>query len=293
MRETLRDQKRGRLAAWLNGEGIEIGALYRPLRVPPTAGVRYVDRMGVDDLRTHYPELAEHELVPVEVIGSAEDLSALPDESTDFVIANHLFEHLEYPIRGLAEFLRVLRPGGIVYLALPDQRVGIDQDRALTSVEHLLDEHRNGAEGNRAGHYRDWVVHSEKRPADEVEQWIQRFLDMDYSIHFHVWRSDTFLDFLTATRRDVGLDFEVVAFAPPEYEGDDEFIVVLSKGTSRHPRLPPAHPTAEGSRLTAIRRQVGASALGPVLRPPYRLARRLRRRLLRHPGSGARPVPGA
>src|SRR5438874_668148 len=42
----------------LQGSGIEIGALHRPLRVPDTVQVQYVDRYSADDLRQPYPELA-------------------------------------------------------------------------------------------------------------------------------------------------------------------------------------------------------------------------------------------
>jgi predicted SAM-dependent methyltransferase len=277
--DRMRARKRGRLARWLNGEGIEVGALHRPLRVPASARVRYVDRMPVAELRCHYPELAEYSLVPVDIIGSAEDLSALVDNSVDFVIANHLLEHLEYPIRGLLEFFRVLRPSGIVYLALPDQRMGIDHRRPLTSVDHLMDEHYNGAAANRRQHYYDWVVLSEQWCGD-IEERVDQLMAMDYSIHFHVWRPDTFLDLLTVTRRTVDLDFEVIAFAPPEYPGDDEFMVLLSKGSCSYPRLPPpiVWPTSYWGR---VRTAIAQSPMRPILRPPYIVGRRLARRIMK------------
>jgi SAM-dependent methyltransferase len=261
----MRKKKRARLARWLVGDGIEIGALYRALAVPRTARVRYVDRLSVPDLRKHYEELADLELTPVDLIGSAENLSVLEDESIDFIVANHVFEHLEYPIRALCEFMRVLRPRGVVYMALPDQRCGIDIDRCVTSFEHLIGEHRMGAEANRPDHYRDWVVNAEKHRPEDQEERIARLLDMDYAIHFHVWNADTFLDFLAGVRRETPLQFEVVAFAPPEYMGDDELIVILSKGHSVHPRRSPDPES--------LRQRVARSALGPVLRPPYRLAK--------------------
>jgi predicted SAM-dependent methyltransferase len=257
--------KRRRLAAWLAGDGIEIGALCRPLEVPPRAHVRYVDRMSVPDLRHHYPELAHLKLAPVDIIGSAEDLSVLPDDSVDFVIANHLYEHVEYPIKALQSFMRVLRAGGMLYLALPDQRAGIDRDRRLTTVEHLLDEHRNGAERNRETHYRDWCANAEKR--EDVDGGVRMLMEMDYAIHFHVWRSDTFLDYLSAVRRETGLEFEVLSFAAPEYPGDDEFIAILSKGSSARPHVQPDGLT--------LKERMAQSSLAPALRPVYRLGKRL------------------
>src|SRR5438132_654340 len=64
--------KRQRLARWLRGHGIEIGALHRPLEVPASARVTYVDRLPESVLRSHYPELSNETFAPVEVLGSAE-----------------------------------------------------------------------------------------------------------------------------------------------------------------------------------------------------------------------------
>jgi predicted SAM-dependent methyltransferase len=274
-----RTEKRSRLAVWLKGDGIEIGALHRPLVVPVDAHVRYVDRLSGAALRAHYPELGGQEFAPVTILGDAMHLEAIPDESLDFVIANHLIEHLEYPIRGLREMLRVLRPTGILYAAIPDARV-LEPERQLTTVEHLLDEHRNGAEATRRDHYRDWVVNFEKR-VDGAEEHTSHLMEMDYSIHFHVWRSDTFLDFLIAARREACLDFDLVGFAPPEYPCDDELILLLCKGRSSTPALAPVRavvapppPVPSPAAAPSLRTRVASSPLGPVLRPGYRLVRR-------------------
>src|SRR5207253_4423543 len=106
-------------------------------------------------------------LLDVAVIGTAEDLASFTDGSLDFIIANHLLEHLEDPIAALKEFERALKAGGVAYLALPDQRLTFDRDRQLTSLEHLLEEHRAGsAETSRRDHYLDWARNVDKRDAD-------------------------------------------------------------------------------------------------------------------------------
>jgi SAM-dependent methyltransferase len=263
-----RTRKRWRIAAaWLKGDGIEIGALYRPLIVPPQARVRYADHLDEQGLRDHYPELANEKFAPVDIIGTAEDLSNIDADSLDFIIANHLFEHLEYPIKALGEFQRVLRAGGVLYMALPDQRVGIDHRRPVTRIEHLLDEHRNGAEKNRVDHYRSWVVDCEGLP-EQADERTAMLMAMNYSIHFHVWRADGFLEFLAAAKKEANLDFELVAFSPPEYPGDDEFIIVLSKGATDSPRLP--------LRQTAsMRERLKRSPLGPTLAAGKGMLRRV------------------
>ncbi len=80
-----------------------------------------------------------------------------------------------------------------------------------------------------------------------------------YSIHFHCWQPDTFLEFFVAVREKFGLDFELLAFAPPENEDDVEFIVVLAKGRT----------TVSGcrrARRLRLRDAVLHSRLGPPLR---------------------------
>lgn len=228
--------KRLRAARWLRGSGIEIGALDTPLVVPAGVNVCYVDRVPTEKLHEQYAELADAVFVPVSIVGDAQDLAALADASVDFVIANHLVEHLENPIAGLREMLRVIRTGGVLYLALPDPRVTFDVDRQLTSVEHVVDEFRNGTAHTRERHFEEWVETAEKHVAwmqkagvKSGPERVRELLDLDYSIHFHVWRPDTFLELIVAATHEAGLEMELLEFIPRQ-GGDDEYIFVFLKG---------------------------------------------------------------
>jgi SAM-dependent methyltransferase len=278
--------KRFRLARWLRGDGIELGALHQPLPISNGARVRYVDRMDADGLRAHYPELGALDLVPISHVGSAEDLGAIENGSLDFVIACHVLEHLEDPTRGLREIYRVLRDGGIFYCALPEPRVTFDRDRCLTSVEHLLDEHARGS-ANRREHFVDWVDNVERhqdwwaveRP--EFEARVERLMKMDYSIHYHVWRPDTFLEYVHALGRRDKLEFEVLAFAPCEPEVDDEFIFLWRKGVAPIPVSPPQDdlaPLSVSDRLAGYQRSDGHS-LGRIAVEARRMVSRAREEL--------------
>ncbi len=275
--------KRSRVATWLRGEGIEIGALHRPLPLPLGAHATYVDRLPTEELRRHYPELDGQPFAPVDIIGSAENLSAIADNSLDFIIANHLLEHLEDPIAGLLEFQRVLKPGGALYMALPDSRVTFDRDRALTPAEHLLEEHREGVERHRRDHYVDWTIHVENRPTD-YEARVNELINMAYAIHFHVWHADTFLEFFFAARQAAALDLELVTFAPPEHPADDEFVVVMLKGRPATVRIPPA-PIPPPPPPAPPGRSLPAKAFGTLLHEgPGPLVVKTRRYLRRRVG---------
>lgn len=183
---------------YLRGSGIEVGALHNPLKVLPFAKVRYVDRMSVDELRRQYPELRTKRLVPIDYIADGELLQCIDDASQDFVIANHFVEHCQNPLQALENMLRVLLPGGVLYLALPDKRLTFDRDRPVTPLVHLLQDYQNGPQWSRNDHFREWVqfvngVEGEEQVVQQAEQ----LMALDYSIHYHVWTQLEMLEFLT------------------------------------------------------------------------------------------------
>jgi SAM-dependent methyltransferase len=211
--------------AYLRGRGLEIGALHRPLRLPAAARVTYVDRLSEDELRRQYPELADHTLVPVGVIDEAESLSSVPGGSQDFVVANHILEHCQDPIGTLKTFVRVLRPGGVLYLTVPDKRFTFDRDRPVTPLAHLLRDHEDGPEWSRRGHFEEFVrLALGVTDADAAERQVEELLAADYSIHYHVWTQCEFAELLAATAAEIG--FEIELFLKRKYE----VIAVLRKG---------------------------------------------------------------
>ena len=62
----------------------------------------------------------------VNIIGNATDLDDFPDECCDEIYASHIIEHLGYmrqvmPV--LKSFFRLLKPGGVVKISVPDLTV--------------------------------------------------------------------------------------------------------------------------------------------------------------------------
>ena len=104
---------------YLHGNGIEVGALQFPLKLPRSAKVRYVDRLTIPDLRKHYPALESYKLAKVNILDDGETLGTIGDATLDFVVANHFLEHCENPIKAVTNFLRVLREGGFCSSPFP------------------------------------------------------------------------------------------------------------------------------------------------------------------------------
>ena len=152
--------------------------------------------MPVDQLRCQYPELAHEKLVPVNVIDDGETLSSFAEGSCDFVIANHLIEHCQDPISALSHWLRVLRPDGILYSAFPDKEYTFDKERETTSLVHLMEDREKGSARSRWQHYLDWARYVNHTPEGKVEERARTLSEMNYSIHFHVWTTPEFLQFI-------------------------------------------------------------------------------------------------
>jgi SAM-dependent methyltransferase len=221
--------RRGLAQESIAGHGVEVGALHSPFPVPRTARVQYVDRLDTTQLRAEYPELAEQPLVEVDLVDDGERLTTVPDESQDFVIASHFLEHCEDPVGTLEAHVRVLRPGGVLLLALPDRRHGIDRHRDATTLEHLVADHRQGPEASRAGHYREWArlvdLPLGNIGAAQVEAHAAALQERRYSIHFHCWTGDEFIEQVqTILER-----FELPARVASHRTNHHEFLVTLQR----------------------------------------------------------------
>ncbi len=212
---------------FLRGSGIEIGALHEPLWLPRSAAARYVDRMDAAGLRRHYPELAALPLVRVDVVDDGETLKTFAPASQDFIIANHFLEHTQDPIGTIRRFLEVLRPGGVLYMAVPDKRWTFDRKRPVTTLEHLYRDHEQGPEWSYDDHVREYGQLVQGCGEAELESYVRELKATGYSIHFHVWTQQAFLELLIDVRRrlDFPFDLEAAALNRPRAET----IVVLGK----------------------------------------------------------------
>jgi predicted SAM-dependent methyltransferase len=79
----------------------------------------------------------------VDFIGSCQDLSAFPDSCCDEMYASHVLEHLSHAwefLPALQGFHRVLKPGGIIRISVPDMDVlcWLLQSPALTLTQRYV-----------------------------------------------------------------------------------------------------------------------------------------------------------
>lgn len=222
------DERRALAKRYLRGSGIEIGPLHYPLPVGPQARVRTVDRLTLDELRRHYPELGEFALAKPDVVDDGERLEKFADGSLDFIVANHFLEHCQNPIATVATLLRVLRPGGRVFLAVPDKRHTFDSGRPVTTFDHVLRDFREGPLRSYESHLGEWATYVEKTAPESVGARVRELREQQYSIHFHCWTQSELLELFSRLPRETSLRYEVVEF----FQNGGECIVILEKAAS-------------------------------------------------------------
>lgn len=212
---------------YLKGSGIEIGPAEHPLAVPHWAKVKYVDEISTEDLVNLYPYLKKHDLVHVDVVDDGQSLKKFKDNTQDFIIANHFLEHVIDPIKTLKNFYRVLRPGGIVFMAVPDKRFTFDRLRPITPLERLKEFYNDPAkaEAGKWPMFLESAKYIEGENGDEAISRAEELRDQKFSIHFNVWAQHDLLELLLYIIRTYkfDLDFEAVV------KNKHEVIFILQK----------------------------------------------------------------
>ena len=220
-------RQRLRFRRYFNGRGLELGALHDPMAVDARyAVVTYVDHLTPAEQRVHYPELAEYPLAEATVLADARQLP-VRDASQDFVIASQLLQQLPDPIGALIEWRRVLVPGGLLFLAIPDSRKTGERSRPRTTLAHLVADHGDGGASTRPSHYDEHVAATALPGGMDAHEYARRLMVMKYGISLHVWAPQDIHDVLVYMHDTHEQPWKVVRWLEPRRS--DEFFVVLRK----------------------------------------------------------------
>jgi predicted SAM-dependent methyltransferase len=220
---------------YLQGQGLEVGALHQPLQLTSKAKVKYVDRLPVSELRIHYSDLSHLDLVDVNIIDDGERLVTIANGSQDFIVANHMLEHCVNPIQTLQTFSDKLKPSGIIYISIPDKRFCFDKDRELTSFDHLTDDYY--CKNEHFQHYIEWTRYvNGVTDEQEIQRQAHHLFQMQYSIHFHVWDYFTFVDFIQRMNAFLNYRFDVLNISFDDYR--HEIITILRRRVAWCKKIP-------------------------------------------------------
>ena len=73
-------------------------------------------------------------------IDEAADLKSVPSEAYDFLLSSNCLEHIANPLRALLEWKRVIKPGGVAVILVPNKIYNFDHKIPYTAFEHLVED---------------------------------------------------------------------------------------------------------------------------------------------------------
>jgi ubiquinone/menaquinone biosynthesis C-methylase UbiE len=125
-------------------------------------------------------------------ICEATDLSRIANGKYDFVISSHTIEHISNPLKALAEWKRVLKRGGVLLIVCPNKEQTFDHRRAVTRIEHLLEDYEKNVDEDDLTHLPEIVRYTDLSMYPGVRN-LQDFLARsrdnirNRSLHHHVF----------------------------------------------------------------------------------------------------------
>jgi SAM-dependent methyltransferase len=159
----------------------------------------------------------------------------VPEDAYDALLASHVVEHLANPLGALAEWQRVVRPGGHILLIVPHRDGTFDHLRPVTSLEHLqADAVRNTGEDDLTHLEEILELHDLARdPGAASHEVLIRRCRENFSsraMHHHVFTSRTVMDMCRTAGLNILLlcpkrPFNIVCLCQvgkPQSEGLDE-----------------------------------------------------------------------
>ncbi len=130
--------------------GVEIGPYFCPL-TPKARGwnVLTLDIFSKNELikkaeeDPNIPAESLKNIEDVDIIGPAQIIDELIYEKKiehdfDFIVSSHNFEHIPNPVKFLQACTKILKPGGMLSMAIPDKRCGMDYYRPLSTLAGML-----------------------------------------------------------------------------------------------------------------------------------------------------------
>jgi len=125
----------------------------------------------------------------------ASNLQGIESAKYDFVLSSHCIEHLANPLRGLEEWVRILRENGVLVLVIPHKDGTFDLRRPVTSLSHLIDDYESQMDEGDLTHLDEILaLHDlDRDPGAGDPETFRKRAEMNVnnrSLHHHVFDTD-------------------------------------------------------------------------------------------------------
>ncbi|MCG6552612.1 MAG: methyltransferase domain-containing protein [Candidatus Magnetominusculus sp. LBB02] len=198
----------------LSGTGLEIGALHCPAVLDKTrCDIKYLDVHDIDTLRRHFPEVDSSLFVTPDFIGdiNIKSVSEITNTEFDFIIINHVLEHVANPIKVILNVWSAIKHGGVLVISAPDKDYTFDRNRQLTEFAHLLADYYLDTDEASDYHYVDFLMHVHPETFQTKEAFLSALKNIrKRNEHVHVWNCLTFKEHLVKIIEMFSLSAEFV-----------------------------------------------------------------------------------
>ena len=211
--------------------GMEIGALCYPTVKKNEGNIKFLDRQPKAEilkvLGAAYPD-AENTFVDVDIVSYDRPLNeVLAGYKFDYIIGNHLLEHIPDFIGFFKTLYDVLNDNGRIFLAIPDRRFTFDHNRTDTLCGHFIREYESSRSIDCTEHFLDAMIYNDLQPDVTWDAALRE--QYSFIHHHHVFCYESFMDKVVKPLIKLRyLDFSLTAY---HYEKDlqNEFIAVFQK----------------------------------------------------------------
>lgn len=222
-------------------KGLEIGPYVNPTVRKDEGDIRYLDFYSTEELQAKEQDRrAKGVVIPhVDYVVKSDDYYRHVEDRFDYVIANHVIEHVDNPLEWVNDLAKLVHDDGVIFLTVPDKKYNFDRYRTDTSLSHLLADFFRG--------HGDHTEHGLDIQLNYDTQYIGEPVDLELKLnvdklresfeapthpgrHNHVFQSETFVSRILRPLQKTGIwPYTLLEFGEaPKNHG--EFYLVLRKG---------------------------------------------------------------
>lgn len=223
---------------YIKGHGIEIGAFHSPFPVHfNKCTMDYVDTKTKAELKEIFPEINQEvqNVIDANIIDDGELLGKVEDQKYDFLISSHQLEHCISPLTALQNQLRVVKPGGYLFYAIPNMYKTFDKERPITSWRTFFEYYNFDFRGKFSNpvapqwekKWEDMVLslyNSYFTYVDKIQDLEERIkigrmrMEKKLDIHFHTFTPTTTYEFFYKTIHELKFPFHMELFLNSGHE---------------------------------------------------------------------------
>jgi len=235
-----------------SGLGLEIGPLHSPICKKPECDIRYLDVFSTEELKSNYkddPNVDLDSVVDVDYVVRDGTYRGVVNEVFDYIVTSHNIEHVPCMVGFLQNLQSCLKPGGRIFMALPDKRYCFDHFKTESSIFDVLDAYDRRATAPSARdivRHRCFKAHNESKRhwtgdhgvpnfrrkqsshQGKLVEYLHDLRSLDHYVDTHVWilTPGSFTEIIELLNRDHLIRLELTAIHPTAV-GSQEFYAVM------------------------------------------------------------------